>query len=83
MAARMEIGSWSYESSFSAAEPTEGADGVCALSLNMSGKQNARKGKALFTLKADTGTKPNGYNVTKNTFLTKTKRRFIITVMTF
>lgn len=54
---------------------------MCVLSLNMSGRQNARKGKELFTLKADTGTKPNGYNVTKNKFLVKSKRRFIITIM--
>lgn len=39
---------------------------MCVLTLNMSGRQNERKEKELFTLKAGTDTKPNHYNVTKN-----------------
>lgn len=53
---------------------------MCVLSLNTSGRQNAKKGKELFTLKADTGTNQNGYNVTKNKLLVKTKG-FISTIM--
>lgn len=81
MAARVEISSWTYESSFLAVQPTKGADEVCILSLNTSGRQNVRKGKEVFTLKADTGAKPNGYNAIKNKFLVKTKRRSIIIIM--
>lgn len=80
MSARMEISGWTYESSFLAVQPTKGAAEVCVLSLNTSGRQNAKKGKELFTLKADTGTNQNGYNVTKNKLLVKTKG-FISTIM--
>jgi len=81
MAAGMEVSRWTSKSSFLAVQPTKGADEVCVLSWNTSGRKSARKGEELFTLKADTGTNPNGYNVTKNKFLVETKRRFVITIM--
>lgn len=68
MVARMERRSQTYESSYLFSLQKEQIRYVYIFK----GRQNARKGKELFTLKPDAEKTPNGYNVTKNKFLVKT-----------